>query len=520
MPIVEGQNVVIDDFINEAEASETPSENEGKVVKLEDDGKISNDFIRNNLIVDFEAAADLPANTPVGSSIAIDNAVNIGRQTIPSAVIGISGTLVSGNDQSKLIKKFGDNKFIRIIATTDSSDTLYVQVGEINRATNSVSLGTAQVVATAVNPNLHRPMAIGTLGTDKFIVFYLKDASTTEIKYRVGTISGVTITLGSEATFITAASTLATSEAWDADEIDTDKGVMFYKAATTANSRVVAFTTSGTVATAGTPQTLGAQTTLNNTALIKKIGADKFVIASDTNNRADAQVGTISGTTITMGTEAQISSETSDRNQNVLDIACPETDKFVFLFRNTTTTYYLVACSVSGTTITPGTVFVPTNQMGSNEPVSLAMRSANKIITHPRNTSNSRLIEFDLTGNTISNEKVLTNYWTTIRNRLIMFNGYFASVQHFVAGDTTLSVFYQGLSRGYLGFTLASANMGEQVPVLLRGVVSGLSGLIPGAYYGVDNGVLVEKSPTGTLTSNLENLYDVVRAISETEVVI
>ena len=41
-----GNNIVADDFINESEIPSPQSDAEGKVVKLESDGKISNDFIR------------------------------------------------------------------------------------------------------------------------------------------------------------------------------------------------------------------------------------------------------------------------------------------------------------------------------------------------------------------------------------------------------------------------------------------------------------------------------------------
>ena len=63
------------------------------------------------------------------------------------------------------------------------------------------------------------------LDTDKFIVIYLKDASGTNVLYRVGTVSGTTITFGTEATFLTTGSTAATAYGFRADFISTNNGI-------------------------------------------------------------------------------------------------------------------------------------------------------------------------------------------------------------------------------------------------------------------------------------------------------
>lgn len=94
------------------------------------------------------------------------------------------------------------------------------------------------------------------MDTDKFVIFYLLDSSTTVIKYRVGTVSGTSISFGTEGTFTTALSALATSAAAGslcAEYLSTDKGVVVYKCTTTADSRYVGFTVSGDTVTAGTP---------------------------------------------------------------------------------------------------------------------------------------------------------------------------------------------------------------------------------------------------------------------------
>lgn len=56
MAIITGENANADDFINESERSVDPTDDEGKVVKLEADGKIDGAFLRTPQILTFTSS--------------------------------------------------------------------------------------------------------------------------------------------------------------------------------------------------------------------------------------------------------------------------------------------------------------------------------------------------------------------------------------------------------------------------------------------------------------------------------
>lgn len=58
MAIEPGADIEAEDFINEAEADPTPANNEGKVVKLESNGKISRVFVGGGVLFGESAAGD------------------------------------------------------------------------------------------------------------------------------------------------------------------------------------------------------------------------------------------------------------------------------------------------------------------------------------------------------------------------------------------------------------------------------------------------------------------------------
>jgi hypothetical protein len=60
MTIVTGQNAEAGDFINESERSVDPTDDEGKVPKLEADGKLSNEFTKSVIRIQYDLA-DSPA---------------------------------------------------------------------------------------------------------------------------------------------------------------------------------------------------------------------------------------------------------------------------------------------------------------------------------------------------------------------------------------------------------------------------------------------------------------------------
>ena len=461
-------------------------------------------FLKN-----FTSRIALTLGQPVGIANLIDSYVAPSNLSVSSASHGIPNTSSVGLRQKNTCAIGGD-KFVSITDSTDSSGTLYAQVGSINTSTNVLTLGTAAVAATTITPyatgGVLQNACICKLDTDKFIVFYLLDASTTVIKYRVGTVSGTTITFGTEATATTAASTLTTSSAFISETIGTDKGVFVYKAGTSANSRILAFTVSGTVATFGTPVALGAGNQ-SFTALeaIRKIGTDKFVLVTASDPNIYSQVGTISGTTITLGSE--VTTSVTSVNQNVpITIISPATDVYIVSTGITAggNSNNIVAFSVSGTVPTPGTGLVVSTGLSST----IIFKDTTSSYLFDGSNNDVKIITRSGTTLTLNSTSIKEFTSASFDTCLLLDNNYPIAIKETA---TTVTVWIYGMSNNFIGFAQSAVSAGQQVAVAYRGIDANQSGLTAGAAYLPTGGALV-------ITDNIFTT-NTIKAISATEVI-
>lgn len=461
-------------------------------------------FLKN-----FTSRIALTLGQPVGIANLIDNYVAPSNLSVSSASHGIPNTSSVGLRQKNTCAIGGD-KFVSITDSTDSSGTLYAQVGSINTSTNVLTLGTAAVVATTITPyainSVLQNACICKLDTDKFIVFYLLDASTTVIKYRVGTVSGTTITFGTEATATTAASTLVTSSGFISETIGTDKGVFVYKAGTSANSRILAFTVSGTVATFGTPVALGAvNQSFTSVEAIRKIGTDKFVLVTASDPNIYSQVGTISGTTITLGSE--VTTSVTSVNQNVpITIISPATDVYIVSTGITAggNSNNIVAFSVSGTVPTPGTGLVVLTGVSST----IVFKDTTNSYLFDGSNNDVKIITRSGTTLTLSSTSIKEFTSANFDTCLLLDNNYPIAIKETA---TTVTVWIYGMSNNFIGFAQSTVSAGQQVAVAYRGIDTNQSGLTAGAAYLPTGGALV-------ITDNIFTT-NTIKAISATEVI-
>lgn len=460
----------------------------------------------------FTADEDITIGQTVGISALGDNKVARAARINQDYTIDYTAVSFGGYDTSIVNNScpIGGDKFVSLGYSSASGETLRVIVGSVNTSTKTVTYGASVSVATG----FAQKCSISKLDTDKFIMFYVLDASAVDIKYRVGTVSGTTITLGTEATFTTTATNVSNLSSY---YISADKGVMVYSALTTGtNARVIAFTTSGTVATAGTPQTMGANVTTTNRPLsVTTINTDKFVIYSH-GSSCYAQVGTCSGgTTITMGTEQLVSTGTPSSNY-VPQVVVPANDVFVSMFIDGTTPSSgtaVFACTVSGTTITAGTPVGST--LPSSLPNSAYALSASSIVI---GSSGSYFQKYSLSGTTLTLVGTINSTNTGATGSLIsMDNGYF--VGNYATSSTTVKTYIQGMSNIFTGIAQATASKGNPIPVLYSGTDSNQTGLIAGGIYNANQtGGLSSVNINDTSLTHTQS--KTVTAISATEVII
>lgn len=466
-----------------------------------------------NIIKSLTAAEDITAGLPVGVSEALTGYVSRSLRAASSAASGIS-TPVTTVESTTHGCPIGGDKFVYLTHTAAGSDTLFAQVGQVATATKTLTLGTAATVATAITPNSGNTYTVAKLDTDKFIVFYLLDSSTTDIKYRVGTVSGTTITFGTEANLVVAASAVGAGY-FSADFLSTDKFTFTYKTTTETNGRTLVGTTSGTVATAGTPVAIGANTDAVNITATRKIGTDKYVIVChDTTNSIYGQVCTVSGTTVTAGSEVQLSTTTSSPSALNFDVISPDTDAFVVHFRYDNNAFNLVAATVSGTVITAGTA-LSNNTLGNSQ-LNVGMFATSSTNLYVM-TSTRYIYRVTRSGSTLTISGIISNVFssTSIGKTLSLDNGDFAAIR---LGSTNLDCWVYGMSNNFIGIAQSTVSKGASVNVLIRGVDSNQSSLNPGMYYQVSSGAFSAIANNATASTTATQAY--VKAISTTEVIL
>ena len=193
-----------------------------------------------------------------------------------------------------------------VVAYEDDDNSSYstVRVGTVSGA--SISFGTAVVMNSA---NSAFESAVG-IGTDKFVGTYRDDGNSDQGTARVGTVSGTNISFGSEVVF-----NAGGTDGGVAAFIGSDKIVIAYKdVGNSGHGTAIVGTVSGTSISFGSEVVYEAATTGNIDTGIAYIGSDKVVISYQDEGNSDngtAIVGTVSGTSISFGTAAVFEAATT-----------------------------------------------------------------------------------------------------------------------------------------------------------------------------------------------------------------
>jgi len=458
----------------------------------------------------FSATADenLTIGTPVG--VSNNKAGYVAQANRTSVTATTSFTSANSFIQNNSYCQIGTDKFVFIEDQT-SDDTLYATVCSINTSTKTITLGTSVAVTADIQGTIR---SINKLDTDRFIVFYQEDASTTLIKYRIGTVSTTTITFGAAATFATAASAFSFLAS---EFLSTEKGVMTYKCATTTNSKVIVFTTSGDIATPGTPASLGTYTAANGSSIIRKIDTDKFIVLVAANDNGFGQVGTCIGTTtITLGTEAEFGT-TMNADATFFDACSPTTDTIIIRFRHSAgdTNTDMCAGTISGTTITFGSILLSVFAGAGGGGAIYADSTSSAIISNTGSTDKGSK-RVTLSGTTLTNQGIIiSSFPVGTSQRLCSIGTYFIGMG---ISSTTFSVFIEGMSNGFIGIAQSTVSKGATVNILYRGKDSNQNNLIPGAYYLASSGAFSFIASNATV--NTIDDCNIVKAITSSQIII
>ena len=297
--------------------------------------------VLNGIIEEYKATTDeISANTFV-EKVMVNTISNISTETLSSMSTckAITATKLS---ESKVF----------ITYSTGTSYPLYARILEF--IDGEITLGDEITILSKLDDgNSSSIIQVSCISENK--VFMVYRGSSSCLSGVVCTIDGMVITKGSETTLYEGGYDYGTRIA----TIDDNK-VFITFSASLASSYLYAIvcTISGTTITAGTAIQLSTNTNSGKHVSVVTLSKDKVFIAhsyaGSSYTNLYGMVCTISGTTITAGTDKKISSP----SVSIFYIrAVALSDDTVFISYGYNTNYYLYAivCTISGTTITAGT---------------------------------------------------------------------------------------------------------------------------------------------------------------------
>lgn len=378
--------------------------NTGKVVITYNDGNNSN---RPTFIAGEVSGTSISFDTPVTAQNETTNA-NMGI-TFDSNAKKIVGTYKDsgGGDNRGEAVVFQTAGSIATGGTIADGSAVIVNangtVSTVSQTTTSESLG-SEVQFNGQNSVYTTACFDSAAG--KCVVFYRDSGASNAGKYIVGTISGQSITYGSEDFFASASRTQYNSAVFEpvAGKVVIayqDQDGSFY-------GKVRVGTLSGTSITWGTPVTFNS----NETTYIEAVyhtGEGKIVVAyKNSSNYARAIAGTVSGNSITFGTGVDVDTSGGDYMTAVYHTAA---QKVVTAFRATTSIGCCRVLTLSGTTITVGArqSFITSGQANqgaiaydtTSETVVIAFRDE-------ANTTYGSIVAGSVSGDTITYGSLLT----------------------------------------------------------------------------------------------------------------
>ena len=275
-----------------------------------------------------------------------------GTVSVAAAVAAASGTAVnftSNNAEETDIAYIGSSKIVIAYKDDSSSNKGTAVVGTISGT--SLSFGTPVVFNNADTRN---HVKLDSIGSDKVVIVFQDVGDSNHGTAIVGTVSGTSISFGSEADFEGSDSTIWPNVA----SIGDNKVVIAWckDAGGSANGIAVVGSVSGTSISFGTEVVFDAVGKYNAVA---SIGDSKVVIAYRDDGDSDkgkAIVGTVSGTSISFGTTV-VYNNAGTAN---VDVGSIGSSKVVIAYSDTGNSNYGTAIvgTVSGTSISYGSEVV------------------------------------------------------------------------------------------------------------------------------------------------------------------
>lgn len=396
------------------------------------------------------------------------------------------------NGQGDVVYDSTNNRIVALCSDPYSSYYGSYQVGTVSGSTITFQ-GQNYFAFTYMLP----PRATYSSASDKVVIVYTTGGNV--LTYIVGSTTSTAMTLGSAATiesFYCAAYDVSY------DPVN-DKVIVVYSSASGLQARVG--TISGTTITWGSAATVTTSSSATAPLCITNIGSGKFAVVYNngaSSNYTTVVVGSVSGTTITFGTPVQVIAYASSYNFISYDAGA---DRIVISYTNASSSGFVVAASVSGTTVTLGTPVQFTSGLSSWVPMGYETASGFMTMSYKGSNNYANVQSFKLNGSTITLGTSYNQYTTSVGGDFWGGAYITASPQAvlFVISANATGICYWGkgaftniTATNILGFSRATyANAATATVDVIGSVNSSQSGLTTGsAYYLTGVGALTTSS--------------------------
>ena len=430
----------------------------GKAVVLKANGQVE-------LVAETAVAEDIPSSSEYVFHAALMNDVSTefdpntankfvvayggDSETTGKAVVGtVSGTSISFGTEVQFNAGYTTfpsisfdpntaNKFI--IAFSDGGNSYYGKVVVGTVSGTSLSFGSEIVFNSATTIQITASFDPNT--ANKFVVAYRDGGNSSYGTARVGTVSGTSISYGSEIVYNSASSN-NNSIAFDPNTAN--KFVVSYL---DSNGAAIVGTISGTSISFGTEVVFNSGNTGFGTTFFDPNTAGKFVIAyQDTGNSSygTAIVGTVSGTSISFGSEVVFNAANTELTVVAFDPS--NAGKLAITYADYGNSQYgtVIVGTVSGTSISFGTAIVYN-----------AGAVAKQSISFDSNVSGKFVIAYKDGGNNSYGTSILGNIAITSTN-LTTTNFVGITDQAIASGASGSVVVQGGVGAGQTSLTIGS----------------------------------------------------------------
>lgn len=414
-----------------------------------------------------------------------DGTVSAVAGTSVSENVGSATTIVSANMHNIAYDSTNNKIIVTYLNRTNS--TPYAVIGTVSGS--SISFGTpAQIDG---NQSDYTSVAYDPVA-DKFAVFY-GDYGDFEKGYaKVGTISGTSISFGTAVQFYSNSSVKYLSSVYDPD---TGKIVTAFGGQYDYGYAVVG-TISGTSISFGTVVAYRSSRADWN-AITYDTANDKVVIVYSDNansSRATGIVGTVSGTSLSFGSQTNINTSSSNRFYIAYDSA---NEKVVATYTSTSTYGYAAVGTVSGTSISFGTEVQFSPAVAYYGAVSYHAASGKVVIPFRNDATNGALKAATVSGTSLTFDTlfefdagevyyVLSVYDSNAQKTVISYSN-----ASFLGSSVVYEPSYSSTnitSENYIGTAQTGAADGNRAVVNIKGAIDeNQSGLTAGQSYYVQN---------------------------------